>query len=140
MMMKERNEEHIEQLIAQQLGEDGNTGTDILKDSALYRELLVSLADEPADFININLADPVIAHIKLKQEKAESIRFWLAIAGVLIAGIVATCFAVNYLSPPTLISAFNFIDVYKWLFIFAVFCFALIQVADKNLVKRKLAG
>jgi len=137
--MKELNEEEFARLLAQQLKEDG-TGTDIDKDSVIYRELFSVLADDPVGLRNPGLADAVVAQISASEEKADVRKYNLAIAALLVVWILATYFTMNYISPSTLRSAFDFIGVYKWLFAFIILSFVIIQLADKSLVKNKLAG
>ena len=82
----------------------------------------------------------VVKQIKIDEGKAEVLRYGMIIAAVLIAGITAAYFSLNYSNPVVLKSALIFIATYKWILIFFIFCFGLIEIADKNLVKRKLVN
>jgi hypothetical protein len=137
--MKELNEKELKRLLEEQLEQDGkqlSPGND--DDAALYRLLFTALADEPNTSVNINLAESVIKQIKINELKKESIRYNMLIAFVLIAGVLSAYFAISYISPAALNSALNFIETYRWIAIFIILCFGIIQIADKNLVKRNL--
>ena len=137
--MKELNEKELKRLLEEQLEQDGkqlSPGND--DDAALYRLLFTALADEPNTSVNINLAESVIKQIKINELKKESIRYNMLIAFVLVAGVLSAYFAISYISPAALNSALNFIETYRWIAIFIILCFGIIQIADKNLVKRNL--
>jgi hypothetical protein len=139
--MKELNEVKMQRLLDEQLKEEEQQGLPgIEEDADLYRLLFIALADEPADLQNNDLADTVVKQIKIDEQKAEALRYGMIIAAILIAGITAAYFSLKYSNPVVLKSAWIFIAAYKWIFIFFIFCFGLIEIADKNLVKRKLAS
>ena len=138
-MMKQLKEEDIKRLLEEQREEDRRLGSPSDEnDEALYTLLFTALADEPTTLPNIDLAEAVVKQIKINEQKAESFRYNLAIAAVLIGGVLSVYFAISYISPANLKSALNFIDAYKWIFMFIIFCFALIEIADKTLIKRNL--
>ena len=133
--MKALSEEEIQQLLEQQLKEGGMQelpGND--NDTALYRLLFTALAAEPEVPQHSDLADAVVKQIKMRQQKAESLRYNIVIAAVLIAGIIGAYFSIGYVSPAALKPALNFIVTYKWIFAFIIFCFGLIEIADRKLV------
>jgi len=137
--MKEPNEKELKQLLEEQLEQDGeqrSPGND--DDAALYRLLFTALADEPETPGNVDLAESVVKQIKIDELKKESIRYNMLIAFVVIAGVLSAYFAINYISPAALNSALNFIDTYRWIVVFIILCFGIIQIADKNLVKKNL--
>jgi hypothetical protein len=139
--MKAPNDEEIKRLLDEQLTEDekqGSPGSE--KDVALYQILFTALADEPADLKYTGLAEAVLARIKIKQQRAEALRYDMLIAAVIVGGLIFTYFAIANISPTLLNPALSFINTYKWIFIFAALCFAIIEIADKNLVKRKLVN
>jgi hypothetical protein len=139
--MKEPNEKELKQLLEEQLERDGkqqSPGND--DDAAIYRLLFTALAEEPDTAGNIDLAESVIKQIKINELKKESIRYNLLIVFVFIAGILSAYFAISYISPATLNSALNFIETYRWIAVFIILCFGIIQIADKNLVKKNLLG
>ena len=138
-MMKQLKEEDIKRLLEEQQEEGGRQGLPADEnEEAIYRLLFTALADEPATLPDIDLAETVVKQIKINEQKAESFRYTLAIAAVLIGGMLSAYFAISYISPANLKPALNFIDAYKWIFIFIIFCFALIEIADKTLIKRNL--
>jgi len=139
--MKALNEEQIKRLLEEQLEHDGKPVLPGIDDDAdIYRLLFTALADEPAMSVNTGLAEAVVKQVKINQQEAESLRYKAIIAAVVVAGILSAYFAISYINPTVLKSAVDFIDVYKWVFVFIILCFGLIQIADKNLVKRNLAG
>jgi hypothetical protein len=138
-MMEELNEEEIQRLLEQQLKEGGMQelpGSN--KDAGLYQLLFAALADEPGTLQNSGLAEAVVKQIKINEQKTESLRYNILIAAVLVAGLLSSYFAISYLNPAVLQSALIFIEAYKWIFIFIIFCFGIIEIADKSLVKRSL--
>jgi hypothetical protein len=136
--MKELNEGKMQRLLYEQLKEDAKQGLPgIEEDADLYRLLFTALADEPDDLHNNDLAHMVVKQIKIDERKEEALRYGIIIAAVLIAGIAAAYFSLHYLNPAALKSALIFIATYKWIFIFFIFCFGLIEIADKKLVKSK---
>lgn len=141
LMMKQLNEEDIKRLLQQQREQDTKLGLPAGEnDAEFYGLLFTALADEPATLPNINLAETVVRQIKINEQKAESFRYSIIIASTLIAGVLSAYFSIGYINPIVLKSALNFIDVYKWIFIFIILCFGIIEIADKNLVKRKLVS
>ena len=133
--MKALSEEEIRRLLEQQLKEGGMQelpGND--NDTALYRLLFTALAAEPEVPQHSDLADAVVKQIKMRQQKAESLRYSLVIAAVLVAGITGAYFSINYVSPAVVEPALNFMITYKWIFAFVVFCVGLIEIADRKLV------
>lgn len=133
--MKALNEEEIQQLLEQQLKEGGVQelpGSD--EDTTLYRLLFTALATEPEVSRDSDLADAVVKQIKIREQKAESLRYSIIIAAVLIAGVIAAYFSIGYVSPAALKPTLNFILLYKWIFLFIIFCFGIIEIADKKLV------
>jgi hypothetical protein len=134
-MMKALSEEEIQELLEQQLKEGGMRelpGTD--KDAALYQLLFSALATEPEVSQHSDLADAVVKQIKIREQKAESLRYNMIIAAVLLAGIIAAYFSISYISPAVLEPTLNFIVTYKWIFAFVIFCIGLIEMADRKLV------
>jgi hypothetical protein len=139
--MKTRNDQEIKRLLEEQLTEDENRGVPRSeKDAALYQILFTALADEPDNLKHTGLAEAVLAQIKIKQQRAEASRYNALIAAVIVGGLVFSYFAIAYISPALLNRALSFIYTYKWIFIFIALCFAIIEIADKNLVKRKLVN
>jgi len=139
--MKELSDEEFQQILGQQLEPDEKGVPPVNEqDAVIYRALFNALAEEPLDIQNANLANAVINEIKLREQKAEATRYILLITAIVIAGLLFTYFAANYISPAELAAIFKFINIYKWVLLFLVFCFAMIQVADSSLVKKKLAG
>ena len=138
--MKELSEEELKQLLEEQFEQDNNQGA-LCKDddAALYRLLFTVLAVEPSTLQNIDLAESVVEQIKTDELKKESIRYNLLVVLVIIAGILSAYFAINYISPVALNSALNFIETYRWILVFIILCFGIIQIADKKLVKKSLA-
>jgi len=134
-MMKDLNEEDIQRLLEQQLKEGGMQelpGGD--KDAALYQLLFTALADEPGTLQNSGLAEAIVKQIKINEQKAESLRYNMLIAAVIITGLLSSYFAISYINAAVLQSALNFMEGYKWIFIFIIFCFGFIEIADKKLV------
>jgi len=139
--MKALNDEEIKRLLEEQLTEDEKQGSPRSeKDVALYQILFTALADEPANLKHNGLAEAVLAQIKVKQQRAEALRYSMLIAAVIVGGLIFTYFAIAYMSPTLLSPALSFIYTYKWIFIFIALCIASIEIADKNLVKRKLVN
>ena len=139
--MKELNEKEFQRLLDEQFKEVEKQGLhNIEEDADLYRLLFTALADEPTVLQNNDLADMVVKQIKINEQKAETLRYSMIIAAVLIAGITVAYFSLHYINPAVLKSTLIFMATYKWIFIFFVFCFGLIEIADKNLVKRKLVS
>ena len=137
--MKKLSEEDITRLIAEQLTEDKVHGaTPDGGDEELYQVLFTALADEPFAPANPNLANAVVQQINLEEQKAEARRYVMAIAAVIIVGILISYISINYISPDFLSSIANLVLPYKWIILFVIACFSLIEIADKNLVKRKL--
>jgi len=136
--MKELSEKELKRLLEEQLEQDGKQRSPGNDDAAFYRLLFTALADEPDAFKNIDLAESVVKQIQVNELKKESIRYNLLIVFVFIAGMLSAYFAISYISPVFLKSALNFIDVYKWIAVFIILCFGIIQIADKNLVKKNL--
>ena len=139
-MMKALSEEEIQELLEQQLKEGGMRelpGTD--KNAELYHLLFTALSAEPEVSRHSDLADAVVKQIKTREQKAESLRYSMIIAGVLIAGVIAAYFSISYVSPTALKPALSFIITYKWIFAFVIFCFGLIEIADRKLVIRSLS-
>ncbi len=137
--MKELNEKELKRLLEEQLEQDGkerSPGND--DDATLYRLVFTALADEPNTTVNIDLAESIVKQIKINELKKESIRYNMLIAFVVIAGVLSAYFAINYISPAALNSALNFIGTYRWIAVFIILCFGIIQIADKNLVKKNL--
>ena len=133
--MKALSEEEKQQLLEQQLKEGGMhelPGGD--KDTALYQLLFTALSVEPEVSQHSDLADVVVKQIKTREQKAESLRYSMIIAAVLIAGVIAAYFSIGYVSPTALKPALSFIVTYKWIFAFIIFCFGLIEIADRKLV------
>jgi hypothetical protein len=133
--MKALSEEEIQQLLEQQLKEGRMQelpGND--RDTALYQLLFTALAAEPETSKNIDLAEAVVKQIKMRQQKAESLRYSMVIAAVLVAGIIGAYFSINYVSPTVVEPALNFMITYKWIFAFVIFCVGLIEIADRKLV------
>jgi hypothetical protein len=138
-MMKVPSEEEIQQMLEQQLKEGRIhelPGSN--EDTALYRLLFTALADEPETLQNIDLAEAVVKQIKAREQKAESFRYIMVIATVLIAGAIGGYFSIIYFNPAFLNPVLNFILLYRWIFIFIIFCFGIIEIADKKLVIRSL--
>ncbi len=138
-MMKALSDEEIQQMLEQQLKEGGMQelpGSD--KDAALYQLLFTALAAEPETSKSFDLAEAVVKQIKTRAQKAESLRYNMLIAAVLVAGIIGAYFSISYVSPAVVEPALNFIITYKWIFAFIIFCFGLIETADKKLVIRSL--
>jgi uncharacterized membrane protein len=139
--MKELNEKEFQRLLDEQFKEVEKQGLhNIEEDADLYRLLFTALADEPTVLQNNDLADMVVKQIKINEQKAETLRYSMIIAAVLIAGITVAYFSLHYINPAVLKSTLIFMATYKWIFIFFLFCFGLIEIADKNLVKRKLVS
>ena len=139
--MKELNEKEFQRLLDEQFKEVEKQGLhNIEEDADLYRLLFTALADEPTVLQNNDLADMVVKQIKINEQKAETLRYSMIIAAVLIAGITVAYFSLHYINPAVLKSTLIFMATYKWIFIFFVFCFGLIEIADKNLVKSKLVS
>ena len=137
--MKELNEKELKRLLEEQLEQDGkerSPGND--DDAALYRLLFTALADAPDTPVNIDLAESVVKQIKINELKKEAIRYNMLIAFVVIAGVLSAYFAISYISPVALNSALNFIETYRWIAVFIILCIGIIQIADKNLVKKNL--
>ena len=137
--MKELNEKELKRLLEEQLEHDGkqrSPGND--DDAVLYRLLFTALADEPETPENKDLAESVIKQIKINELKKESIRYNMLIVFVIITGILFAYFAISYISPGAQNSALNFIETYKWITLFIILCIGIIQIADKNLVKKNL--
>lgn len=138
--MKALSEEEIQQQLEQQLKEGGMqelVGND--KDRALYQLLFTALALEPEVLQHSDLADAVVKQIKARQQKAESLRYSMVIAAVLVIGVIAAYFSIIYINPTVLKPTFSFIVTYKWIFAFIIFCFALIEIADRKLVIKSLS-
>ncbi len=134
-MMKAPSDEEIQQLLEQQLKEGGLhelPGSD--EDSTLYRLLFTALAAEPEVSRHSDLAKAVVKQIKTREQKAESLRYGVIIATVLVTGVIGAYFSISYVSPAIVGPALNFILAYKWIFAFIILCFGLIQIADKKLV------
>ncbi|MDB5136863.1 MAG: hypothetical protein JWP37_3466 [Mucilaginibacter sp.] len=139
--MKELNEEDIQRLLEQHLKENGKQelpGSN--KDIALYQLLFTALAGEPNTLKSGDMADAVIKQIQINEKKAESFRYNLIIGAVLAGGILFAYFVLNYIDPATLKSVLNLISGYKWIVVFIILCFAIIEIADKKIVKRKFAA
>jgi len=137
--MKELNEKELKRLLEEQSEQDRNQGSPFNDDdAALYRMLFTALADEPNMRQDNDLAETVIKQLKANELKKESARYNLLIVFVLIAGILSAYFAISYISPSALNSTLNYVVAYKWVALFIILCFGIIQMADKNLVKRKL--
>jgi len=139
-MMKALSEQEIQELLEQQLKEGGMRelpGSD--KNEELYHLLFTALAAEPEVSQHGDLADAVVKQIKIRVQKAESLRYNMIIAAVLIAGVIAAYFSISYVSPTALKPALSFIITYKWIFAFVIFCFGLIEIADRKLVIRSLS-
>jgi hypothetical protein len=137
--MKELNEKELKRLLEEQLEHDGkqrSTGND--DDVDLYRLLFTALADEPTALPGLDLADAVIGQIKAREQKRESIRYKIAIVAVILTGLVFAYFSANYINPSLSKPILNFIATYKWLLLFIILCFGVIEIADKNLVKKNL--
>jgi hypothetical protein len=140
--MKAPNEKEIQRLLDEQLKENGEPGllSSVSKeDEELYKLLFTTLADEPTDLQNVSLAEGVIKKIKAKEQKAESLRYLSLIAATLILGLLYAYCATYYISQPVLTSILSFIADYKWIFLFIICSVIIIEIADKNLVKRKSA-
>jgi hypothetical protein len=140
-MMKERSEEDIQRMLEQQFKENRKQAdpADDDKDVVLYRLLFTALTDEPDTLKGTNLAETVVKQIQTDEKKAESFRYNMVIAGTLIAGVVSAYFSLNYIDPVFSKSVLHFIDTYKWTVLFIALCVTAIEIADKNLVKRKFA-
>ena len=106
----------------------------------LFRRWIAALADEPAFLPKTDLAEAVVKQIKINDQKAEAWRYNSITASVVIVGALSAYFAIGYINPDALKSALNFIEAYKWIFLFVIPCFVVIEIADKNLVKRKFVG
>jgi hypothetical protein len=139
--MKELNEKELKRLLEEQLAQDGKERSPENDDDAdIYRLLFTALADEPNTPLNIDLAESVVKQIKINELKKESIRYNMLIVFVVIAGLLSAYFAISYINPAALNSALNFIETYRWIVVFIILCFGIIQVADKNLVKKNLSS
>ena len=137
--MKESNEKELKRLLEEQLEQDGKQQSpENNDDAAIYRLLFTALADEPHIPVNIDLAESVIKQIKINELKKESIRYNMLIVFVIITGVLFAYFAISYISPGAQNSALNFIETYKWITLFIILCIGIIQIADKNLVKKNL--
>ena len=137
--MKAIKEEDIQQLAEQQFKKtSGGLSPGNEDDIALYGLLFNALAEEPDGLQSTGLANAVVEQIIADKKTAESIRYNIVIAAVVVAGLAAAYFSLSYVDPATLKSVVGFITVYKWIALFIILCFALIETADKNLVKRKL--
>ncbi len=138
--MKRLSEEDITRLIAEQLTEDNEQGVIVDSgDAELYQVLFTALADAPVESANFNLANAVVQQIKIEEQRADTRKYIMAIAAVIVGGIFISYISINYINPNFLSSVVNLVLPYKWITLFVVVCVALIEIADKNFVKRKLS-
>jgi len=135
--MKKLNDEEIQRLLEHNLAEAGRK--DIPADDndlQMYQLLFTELAKEPQVQLKINLSEEVVRRIQIRKDAKEAFRYYVAVTAIIIIGFIYACIAAFTFNPDTVTMAFTIILKYKWILIFTLISFLIIQLLDKTLVKR----
>ncbi len=130
--MKKLTDEEIQKL----LDEQAVSSFDSI-DMKTYQLLFEALEEAPSEGLPMGFADQVVreaAHISLKRQ----IRYyWLLIGASILIALSASMAIIFFYQQPSAIKILAWLAEARWIILFGLLMFALVQVADYRLVNRK---
>ncbi|WPP52983.1 hypothetical protein [Catalinimonas niigatensis] len=132
--MKKLTDEEIQKLLETQ---DQDLAYMDSSDAKMYQLLFEALKEEPSEGLSMSFANQVVREALNTDVQRQVRRYWLfTFVSIFVAVCVSVFFLLFYQQPAAKIF-FEWILQVRWIILFGLFMFALIQLADYRLVNRK---
>lgn len=132
--MKKLTDEEIQKLLETQ---DQDLAYMDSSDAKMYQLLFEALEEEPSEGLSMGFADQVVREALNIDVQKQVRRYWLfTFVSIFVAVCVSVFFLLFYQQPAAKIF-FEWVLQARWIVLFSLLMFALIQLADYRLVNRK---
>ena len=132
--MKKLSDKEIQELLASQNQYLSDVESDDFK---TYQLLFESLAQEPDESLPIDFAEKVTQKAVRLSVQKQIRRYWLMVGLSVIFALCICAISLFVYQLPSALAIFNWVSKVRWIVLFSILMFALIQFADYWLMNKK---
>jgi hypothetical protein len=133
--MKELNNDDIQRMFEHELIKPDDTSPQAREDVDAYKMLFNALNQHPEVNIPHNFAVNVASAVKVKSKSYNLISYYVLLFFILIMSAFAVYVLLLAFNQAATIRISTILSPYKWMLLFALFMFLLIQYIDQKLIK-----